>query len=127
MRKILRERKERDLPTVEELQRQDAQWRQQQEQKAQEAQEAEKVLSEMHGELAALQAAVAQEAHDARPGRRGPGGVGPAAWGRLDLGAGGPLRVDVLARRGPGHFVGGGAAGQGAHRYAGQVRARGGV
>ncbi|MGX9923551.1 AAA family ATPase [Streptomyces sp. NPDC002248] len=67
VRKILREREERDLPTVEELQRRDAQWRQQQEQKALEAQEAGKVLSEMHGELAALQkrTAVAQEAQRA--------------------------------------------------------------
>ncbi|WP_326681544.1 hypothetical protein [Streptomyces sp. NBC_01237] len=64
VKRILRDREERELPSVEDLQRRAAQWTAQQEKASLRAREAGVVLSRLHAELAALQkkASVAEEA-----------------------------------------------------------------
>ncbi|MFD3518609.1 hypothetical protein [Streptomyces sp. NPDC058657] len=64
VKKILRDREERELPSVEDLQRRTAQWTTQQTRAALTAREAGAVLSRLNTELAALQkkASMAQEA-----------------------------------------------------------------
>ncbi|MFC5724879.1 hypothetical protein ACFP1Z_32505 [Streptomyces gamaensis] len=67
VKKILRDREERELPSVEDLQRRAAQWAAQHEEESAKARQAGAALSRLHAELAALQqkVSVAEEARRA--------------------------------------------------------------